>query len=55
MEINTRPVNMKPYRLPHSAKNEIDEQIEKMLEDDIIDITAPVQLLIVPKKSFDDR
>lgn len=48
------PVNTKQYRLPHSQKNELENQIKKMLLDKIIeppcsDWSSPV--LLVPKKS----
>lgn len=48
-----RPVYVKPYRLPHSQKNEIDRQISKMLADGIIEETKSnwsSPLLLVPKK-----
>lgn len=51
---NASPVYIKPYRLPHIQKDEIDRQIKEMLKDDIIEEarspwSSPV--LIVPKKS----
>lgn len=51
---NTSPVYVKPYRLPESQKREINKQINKMLEDDIIeesqsDWSSPI--LLVPKKT----
>lgn len=55
---DSRPVNIKPYRLPHSAKAEINSQIEKMLDEGIIENSASAwnsPLLIVPKKSSDDK
>lgn len=48
-----QPIYSKPYRLPHSLKNEIDNQIGKMLKEGIIE---PCQsewsspILLVPKK-----
>ncbi|KAK9732067.1 RNase H-like domain found in reverse transcriptase [Popillia japonica] len=50
---NARPVYVKPYRLPHAHKLQIDEQIDKMLADGIIEETRSnwsSTLLIVPKK-----
>ena len=50
---NTSPVYTKPYRLPHSQKEEINKQIGKMLQDDIIEETRSAwssPLLLVPKK-----
>ncbi|KAL4134764.1 hypothetical protein QTP88_006479 [Uroleucon formosanum] len=49
----TQPINERPYRLPYKHKQEIDKQIQKLQEDDII---APSRspwnapLLVVPKK-----
>lgn len=51
---NVKPVFIKPYRLPESAKKEIDLQINQMLEDGVIEPShSPwnFPLLIVPKKS----
>lgn len=51
---NVTPVYVKPYRLPKSQKFEINRQVEKMLEDDIIEETQSEwssPLLIVPKKT----
>ena len=50
---NANPVFVKPYRLPHSQKQEIEKQINKMLSDGVIEPTksewsSPV--LLVPKK-----
>lgn len=50
---DTKPVYVKPYRLPHSQKTEIDTQIDKMLKDGIIEETTSEwssPILIVPKK-----
>lgn len=50
---NIKPVYIKPYRLPESAKQEIDRQVEKMLDDEVIEPShSPwnFPLLIVPKK-----
>lgn len=51
------PAYIKPYRLPHAQKTEINKQIEKLLSDNIIEPSnsqwsAP--LLIVPKKTGPD-
>lgn len=51
---NVTPVYVKPYRIPHSLKNEVEKQIQDMLKNDIIEETtsewsSPV--LLVPKKA----
>jgi lipoate-protein ligase A len=51
---HTSPVFKKPYRIPHSQKQELNNQINKLLHDGIIEPTqsewsSPV--LLVPKKS----
>ena len=51
---DTKPVYVKPYRLPHFQKAEIDKQIDKMLQDGIIEETKSnwsSPILIVPKKA----
>lgn len=53
----TQPVYTKPYRLPNSQKDEVAKQINKMLENNIIEEAksewnSPV--LLVPKKSCND-
>lgn len=50
---NVTPVYVKPYRIPHALKPEVDRQIQQMLDNDIIEETisewsSPV--LLVPKK-----
>lgn len=57
LQSNATPVYTKPYRLPHAQKDEIHQQVGKMLKDGIIEEarsewSAP--LLIVPKKSADN-
>lgn len=50
---NTVPVYTKQYRLPNSQKGEIKKQIQKMLDDDIIEETMSEwssPILLVPKK-----
>ena len=40
MKIDTgdaRPINQRPYRLPLTKRKIVDEQIDKMLDDDVID------------------
>lgn len=54
----TRPIYSKPYRLPHSQKGEIQNQIDHMLEQGIIEPcnsewSSPV--LLVPKKSNGEK
>lgn len=54
LQDNASPVYVKPYRLPHGQKEEINRQVKKMLEDDIIENAScewSSPLLIVPKKS----
>lgn len=51
---NTNPVYVKPYRTPNSLKPEIDKQIRKLLEDDIIEEASSEwssPILLVPKKA----
>lgn len=51
---NATPVYIKPYRLPHSQKAEIDKQVNKMLEDGIAEEACcewSSPLLLVPKKT----
>jgi hypothetical protein len=51
---DSMPIFIKPYRLPHSQKEEIHSQITKMLENDIIEKTSSEwssPVLVVPKKS----
>lgn len=50
---NASPVYKKPYRLPFSQKQEIDRQINKLLQDGIIEEARSEwssPLLLVPKK-----
>ncbi|KAG7295451.1 hypothetical protein JYU34_021634 [Plutella xylostella] len=50
---NSTPVFVKPYRLPHSQKNEINQQIKQMLNDGIIEPATSEwssPILLVPKK-----
>ncbi|XP_063627450.1 uncharacterized protein LOC134798951 [Cydia splendana] len=51
---NASPVYVKPYRIPHALRKELQTQIQDMLDNDIIEETtsewsSPV--LLVPKKS----
>lgn len=51
---NVTPSYVKPYRLPKSQKAEIDSQVRKMLNDDIIEESQSEwssPLLLVPKKT----
>lgn len=55
---NTSPVYVKQYRLPYSLKDEVNKQIQKMIDDDIIEAaksewSSPI--LLVPKKSNNDN
>lgn len=50
---NTAPVHVRPYRIPHAQKDELDRQIGKLLENDVIrpsnsPFNAPI--LLVPKE-----
>lgn len=48
------PVYVKPYRLPHAQKEEVHRQIDKMLQDGVIEEATSAwsaPLLIVPKKA----
>lgn len=50
---NANPVYVKPYRTPNSLKPEIDRQIRKLLEDDVIEEASnewSSPILLVPKK-----
>lgn len=50
---NVQPTYKKPYRVPHSQKDEINKLVNKMLKDGIIEETRSSwssPLLIVPKK-----
>lgn len=54
LQKEARPVHKKPFRLPHSQKKVIDEEIAKLLKNDIIEpakspLSSP--LLVVPKKA----
>lgn len=52
----TQPIYQRPYRLPYSQKEEIDNQIEKLEKDGIIgpsDSPWNAPLLVVPKKIDD--
>ena len=47
------PKYTKPYRLPHSQKQELQKQVQKMLDDDIIEPSVSPwnsPILVVPKK-----
>jgi len=51
---NTNPIYVKPYRLPQSQKKEIQKQVERMLDDGIIEPSKSPwssPLLVVPKKA----
>lgn len=53
----SKPVYCKPYRLPPSQREQIDTEIQKMLEQDIIEVARcewSSPLLIVPKKADHD-
>lgn len=55
---NTMPVYTKPYRLPQSSKSEINKQVEKMLQDNIIEPSSSEwnsPILLVPKKSDGEK
>jgi GTP cyclohydrolase FolE2 len=50
---NANPVYVKPYRIPHSQRQEIERQVNQMLKDDIIEESRSEwssPILLVPKK-----
>lgn len=52
-----KPINVKPYRLPITHREEIDRQVEEMLENGLIRYSKSAwnsPLLLVPKKSKDE-
>lgn len=54
LKSNVNPIYKKPYRIPHSQKQIVEEEIEKMLKNDIIEEasspwSSPV--LLVPKRA----
>lgn len=54
LQPHSSPVYVKPYRMPHAQKAEIDRQIQGMLDDGMIEETRSAwssPLLLVPKKS----
>lgn len=53
---NSKPIHVKPYRLPNAIKNEIENQVGEMLKEGIIEPSRSPwnsPLLAVPKKSTD--
>jgi len=53
-KVDNAPVNVRPYRLPEKHKEEVNRQITRMLDDDIIRSSSSqwnAPLLIVPKKA----
>lgn len=55
---NQQPIYSKPYKLPHAQKTEVEEQINKMVKDQIIEKATSAwnsPLLLVPKKSSEDK
>lgn len=54
LEPGTTPINTRPYRLPESQRQEIDEQVTKLLDEGIIersDSPWNSPILVVPKKT----
>lgn len=52
------PVFVKNYRLPHSQKEEIRSQVDKLIKDELIEMSRSnysSPLLVVPKKSTDGQ
>jgi hypothetical protein len=50
---NANPIYVKPYRIPHSQRQEIEKQVNQMLKDDIIEESRSEwssPILLVPKK-----
>ena len=55
---NTMPIYSKPYRLPYAQKEEVDNQIRKMLKNKTIEATQSEwnsPILLVPKKANADK
>jgi len=53
-KVDSAPVNVRPYRLPEKHKKEVNSQITRMLDDDIIRPSSSqwnAPLLVVPKKA----
>jgi len=49
------PVYIKNYRIPHSQKDEVEKQVDKLIKDKIVEPSVSEynsSLLIVPKKSL---
>jgi hypothetical protein len=53
VEAGTEPINTRPYRLPESQRDEVNEHVQNLLKDRIIESESPwnSQILIVPKKA----
>lgn len=55
---DNEPVYVKNYRLPQSQKSEIRNQVKKLLDDDLIELSTSnynSPLIIVPKKTTDGK
>lgn len=55
---DNEPVFVKNYRLPHSQKCEIKSQVEKLLRNDLIELSTSnfnSPIILVPKKSTDGK
>lgn len=55
---DAQPIYSKAYKLPHTQKIEVEEQIQKMVKDKIIEKATSAwnsPILLVPKKSSDDK
>lgn len=53
--VDSEPVYIKNYRIPHSHKAEVERQVKKLVEDDIVEPSTSAYnspLLLVPKKSL---
>lgn len=53
---NNQPVYVKNYRLPHTQKHEIKNQVQQLLSDELIEMSKSnynSPLIVVPKKSTD--
>ena len=54
----SNPINIRPYRLAESHKNEISKQVDEMLKNDVVEHSKSPwnsPLLIVPKKSENEN
>lgn len=56
--VDSSPVYVKNYRLPHTQKDEINRQVQNLLDNDLIEPSTSnfnSPLILVPKKSIDNE